>query len=534
MAFDRETNRPRLEAGILTGYLGTVVLAWADTRTLLVRVVDPLDQAGAREVQIGILRVVIAPGAGVVSRDVTSPPANQTLVVDGSWGNSIAGVASPSFDSLTTAGGDPLTVTLAATVGVSTASTDMSVVYTNGALTFTARQCALGLGGYQISCFAAEGVGRNLAFHVNAYGAVIARGGAAASYASPVLTGVSPAVIGTDAEDTIVISGREFGSAGLNALGDVVFSSPTGGDAVRGAGCTVTVNHTAASCRLPGVRGPSLRLSLTVAGQATASVSLATQLPVVHTVALAPALAFDGAFLCTRGGGGPSAIVMRGLHFGILADSGITVTASPDAAGARVFAFGACRVTEAHVTIACDALPAGYGGALWVRVGVLGVLSAFTNWSLAYAPPRVIGIVGALPTLGAQLSIAGTGLGVGFAGVVRVLLDGELIPGVSTRVSATNASLDEVVFRAPGGVGGAHSLVVIVGAQSSRPVALAYDRPVLARAALSAVGGPARYQVLVSGDNFGATVSLVTARVKKIQIQIQNILVTQVKPATSC
>lgn len=531
VAFDQETNRPTLDEGVLTGSLGIVSVAWADTRTLLLTVRDALGQGGAREVQIGVLQLLLLPSRGVRSRDLSSPPSNVSLLVDGTWGNTIASVASPSLASLTTAGGDPLTITLSATVGVAAVSSDVTVVYGNAAWSFIAQGCVLAPGGDALSCFAAEGVGAGLAFAVSAYGGVIARGGgAAASYATPVLSGVSPAVVDTDYAGEVTIAGREFGPVHARAAGDVVFatvrSSASAGAAAPeqfpGVDCAVTVNHTAVGCRLPGVRGAALQIHLKVAGQATASVSLPTLAPVVRRITLRADATCDGGRLCTRGARGAAAVVVLGENFGPAGAStgGVFVTCALDPGGAgAAFAFGDCRVIEAHTAVACDALPPGHGRELWAWVTVLGVRSAPVNasGSLGYAPPRVMYVLGSLPAVGALLSLVGSNMymggGLGAAGVVRVLFGGAVLLPVAVRAYGGNASLDEVVFAAPSGAGAGHAVAVVVGSQRSPPVAVAYAPPVIAAAALAAINGAARFGVRVSGANFGARGTLVVVRV---------------------
>ncbi len=178
VSFDSETNRPaNLHASVLSGYLGDVGFDWADTKTLVITVTHPYVAAAMREVQIGILRLLVSPGDGIVSRDLSSPPSVANVLVYGSWGNSIVSVSSPSLDAMTTAGGDPLIVQLAASIGANAAASDVRVNYSNGQLTLTAAQCKPLPAGNTITCVTVEGVGQNYRFAVWAYGALTARGG---------------------------------------------------------------------------------------------------------------------------------------------------------------------------------------------------------------------------------------------------------------------------------------------------------------------------------------------------------------------
>ena len=200
VTFDIETNRPpHLNAHILSGYLGEVRFDWVDTRTLVITVTHAYAAAATRAVQIGVLRLTISPGDGIVSRDLSSPPSvAKNVLVNGSWGNSIVSVASPSLDALTTAGGDSLVLQLAATIGVNAAASDVKVEYGNGQWTLVAAKCIPLPAGDALTCVTVEGVGRNYNFVVWAYGTLIALGGGPnASYASPVVTGVSPTLVPT-------------------------------------------------------------------------------------------------------------------------------------------------------------------------------------------------------------------------------------------------------------------------------------------------------------------------------------------------
>ena len=195
VVFDRETSRPPAPAATAvlsasltdSGAPGAVTTAWADTSTLVITIHDPGAAAGAAVAQIGLLRLALAPALGILSRDLTSPPANVSGVpVGGTWGNSILSVTSPaSLGALTTAGGDTLVVRLSATLGVGAVADDVRLVYGNGRWSFSAVGCVLAAGGVGMTCTTAEGVGANLAFAVVAYGAVVARGGVNASYATP-------------------------------------------------------------------------------------------------------------------------------------------------------------------------------------------------------------------------------------------------------------------------------------------------------------------------------------------------------------
>ncbi len=547
ITFDRETNTPPglAPADILSGVLGAVVTAaWTGKSSLLITVVDPGAAGLTTGVQIGVLRLTVAPPhAVVVSRDLTSPPANvSSMLVDGTWGNSIVSVTSPSLGSLTTAGGDPLVVKLSATIGVNAVASDVNLVYGNGRWNFTAVGCTLAPGGDGLSCFSAEGVGAELAFTVLAYGAVVAIGGSTASYATPAVTGVSPAVIPTSYSGLVTLTGRQFGSVADNAVGGVTFANigAAAGEVFAGCHCTVNVSHTSIVCELPSVRGASLAIALQVGGQGTASPSLATAPPVLHAVSAVGNASCGGGTmtLCTRGSRGH--VLLHGDNLGPAGGTGLAVVASPDAAGATLFALLGCVVATPHVLITCNTLPPGYGGALWFRVSVLGMASALLAPAVppvGYAPPVIVAIVGApVPAVGAQLSVLGTGFALGFAPalvrIIIIIIDGGAVslPPVVARVYGANASLDELVFHMPPGVGGGHRLVVTVGspARPSTPVAVGYQPPVVASVALSAVnssgssGGGATYRMLIIGKNFGTAAANVSVFVNGTRCAVES------------
>jgi hypothetical protein len=250
-----------------------------------------------------------------------------------------------------------------------------------------------------------------------AYGALTASGGptVTASYASPVVTAVAPTLVSTDYNETLVITGREFGSTSVNAVSNVEFStagSPTASEVFGGLACAVSVSHTTITCGLPPVRGSALQIHLSIGGQRTALASLRTLPPVLHAVTLSAGATCGGgrSSMCTRGSSiwHAAAAVLQWNNFGPAGASGLTVTCSPDAAGATVFTLSGCRVAVAHVTITCDTLPSGYSAPLWFAVAVLGVRSAPLNTSIGYAAPSIARVIGTVSTAGAPLSIVGT------------------------------------------------------------------------------------------------------------------------------
>ena len=525
VTFDSETNRPsHLNASVLSGYLGDVRFAWTDTRTLIITVTHPYAAGATREVQIGILRLIISPGDAILSRDLSSPPSATNVLVNGSWGNAIVGVSSPSIDALTTAGGDVLVVQLAATIGTNAAASDVRVEYSNGQWAL-APECNPLPAGDTIRCVTVDGVGRNYGFAVWAYGALIDRGGPNASYASPVVTGISPTLVPTDYTGTLVITGREFGSTSVNAVSNVAFStarSPAAASEMfRGLACAVNVSHTTITCGLSPLRGSALHIQLNVGGQSTALASMPTLPPILRSVTLSRSATCGGggSSMCTRGSNtghaAATAAVLQGDNFGPAGASGLTVTCSPDAAGEAVFTLSGCNVAVAHVTITCDTLPAGYGAPLWFAVAVLGVRSALLNTSIGYAAPSIARVIGAVPTAGAPLSIVGTDFCTQFSTIVRVQLNGGVpfIPD-TVRKYPGNTTLDEVVINMPPGVGN-HTVVVIVGGWATAPLIIAYARPVVTSAALSAINGLARYRVRITGSNFGTLVADVVVTLGK-------------------
>jgi hypothetical protein len=340
VTYDSETNRPsHLNASVLSGYLGVVRFFWIDTPNLIITVTPTYTAAATTAVQIGILRLLISPHDGIFSRDLSSPPSVTNVLVNGSWGNSIISVASPSLDALTTAGGDSLVVQLAATIGANAVASDVRVDYSNDHWTLTAARCKPLPAGDTITCVTVQGTGRDYHFLVWAYGTLIARGGQNASYASPVVTAVAPALVSTDYAGTLVITGREFGSISVNAVSNVEFStagSPTAAREVFGGlACAVNESHTTITCGLPSVRGSALQIQLSIGGQRTALASLQTLPPVLRSVVLnagATCGSGGGSSMCTRGSSGNvAAAVLQGDNFGPAGASGLTVTCSPDA-----------------------------------------------------------------------------------------------------------------------------------------------------------------------------------------------------------
>ncbi len=170
-----------------------------------------------------------------------------------------------------------------------------------------------------------------------------------------------------------------------------------------------------------------------------------------------------------------------------------------------MFTLRGCRVAVAHVTITCDTLPPGYGAPLWFAVAVLGVRSALLNTSIGYAAPTIARIT-------APVRIVGTDFCTKFAAIVRVQLDGG-VPFIPDTVNEypDDPSLDEVVINMPPGVGSNHTVLLFVGGRTTVPLTVAYARPVVTSAALSAIDGLARYRLRITGSNFGTLVAVVDA-----------------------
>ena len=96
---------------------------------------------------------------------------------------------------------------------------------------------------------------------------VDAGGGPPTLYSRPVMTSVQPDAIETDYAGDLAVTGRDFGSAELNAVGGLVlFSSTAAPEYFAAHECFVNESFTRVVCGSPagGVRGAQLLLRLQV------------------------------------------------------------------------------------------------------------------------------------------------------------------------------------------------------------------------------------------------------------------------------
>ena len=510
VVFDQETSAPPLPgAPFLSASLGEVAVTWPDARTLSLVVVTPGAAAGEAGAQMGALAVAFTPALDVRARDLSSGPSTATALAAGSWGNAIAAVSGPSLGSLETTGGQPIALRLVAPAGALPPSA-VQVNYSAGGRTLTAASCALDAGGSVLSCVSVPGTGAGYRFTASLAG-TLAAGGEAASYASPVVTGLSPPEVPTDYNGTLFISGREFGTPEEGDVGGVeLFNAAVPSVPFALRGCGVTVSQSVIACALPGLRGAALRPRLRVGGQATAEVSLSTGVPRVDRVeVLGAGAATCGGLLCTRVRGVGAVVRVTGDNFGPAAAAGVAVVASAAGQRGAGFAFAGCAVTVPHTVIECGAV-SGYGAGVLVTVSVLGQSSPPTASGLAYAPPRGVNVTGAAPCVGGPRMLVGYDLGAPFPASVTLLVDGAPVrPDAVAPEGGDDPRLDLIVFTVGRGSGAAHSVVVVVGGQRSGAVQFAYDPPVVLAAGLAALvsasggGGGGAYLVRITGRNFG-------------------------------
>lgn len=530
LTFDMQTNRvPVGAANVFSAPVGTTASTWVDAATLRLTVLSTGGAGASGATRIGALSVAVPSSLALLSRDLSSAPSNATVVVTGSWGNSIARVTGDSVDYLTTEGGQLVVFHLSSPIGSGASAIPVSVSYSDGRNTYDAKGCAFDDAGGAVTCTTAPGVGAGFAWRLETNG-VVAGGGAPAVYAAPVLTGAAPSVIGTDYAGVLEFTGREFGSAAEDAVDwvDLVYPGALVASRFGTTACHVNVSQTTIHCRLVGgIRGPTALVELRIGGQSTASVSLQARRPIVTAVAVVP----DGGggagpvarrscapALCTHGG---DRVRINGTYFGPATtpdDGTVSVSCTPLGGGPRggaAFVHSGCAVVVPHLVIECTTSAAGVGAGLLWEVSVLGQAADAFESHVSYAAPVLFRITGPAPAVGSVRQLEGTDLGVvlGAAAVTRVLLDGGAL-SLAPIAAGVNGSLDVITVAVPPGTGLGHSLSVVVGGLTSLPVAFGYAAPVVTAAGLLALD-PARrrWEVLLSGVNFGGTLGDVTVTV---------------------
>ena len=545
LSFDSDTNRAVLRAGDIDLAPGLVMAwVWLDHRTCVGTLIDAAGIPDPRVVRIGVLTARVLRAAALLSSDFSSGPCNTSSPVAGSWGNAVVNVQPRE---LSTAGGGPLLVVLAAPLGAGASAIPVSVALVAQGVpvttTFQCLTCAFREpAGDAVVCTAPIGVGSGLLPRIEALGlpgVTGARAVATFSYASPVISGVSPKELPTSG-GLVVITGREFGPAALNAVAGVQFyhgavlGVAPPGDVFGATGCYVNVSHTAVVCNLLEARGAALRIALRIADQATRSAALTTRAPTISSIALVAAGECMPS-LCTRGG---DTIRIEGENFGPTSTAARIAIGHPSAAAAVVvkcvadregtpaptFVMRDCAVVVAHTVLLCTT-PPGYGAYLRWQVAVLDNISpsTFVSQQLAYAGPAITSVVGAGDTASSVRTIAARNVPVEFADVVRVAIDGVRAIPISHVRNATTGD-DELRVVTPAGVGRASRVLTLSVGSQSVAYSFGYDPPSVVAcglagviaAAASAAGGSEGYRMAISGANLyggGGTASSVSVLV---------------------
>jgi hypothetical protein len=505
VTFDADTSMPRPAATVIAFVdsnnvrVGAVPLfnaTWQSARTLLIVFTanpagwpSPLTGAAAAATASGTLRVLVV--GDVRSMDLSSPASTAVCTVEGGWGNNVTSVTASNPQALSTAGGDAVTLTLAASLGAG--GTPASATYSNGHRTYSALSCSVAADGGSVQCSSAPGVGTGYAWSLvlnrvpllpsagpmnsTSYGPpvitnVVIGGGAVAAAPGAGVQGTVALVAVPDGGQVVVIEGRNFGPASANAVSNVRFSPRGYSVPFKPTNCSVTTLAAGVietvTCTMPACAGTSYVFSLAIDGQQTTDVSLLAAAPVITNVSAAP--------LDTAGG---TLIVISGRYFGVPVDiSGAVTVAYGGAALALNFAATACNVTVAQAEITCVAAP-GYGSALQWRVTVLGVTSVVFKSSLHYVLPSLAVMYPPLnvPTAGATVTLSGVGFTPAFPTVMSAGVDGVTVTGVQA------LDTHNVTLVVPAGVGAVHTLAVGVAGLWSPGVPFRYRAPIVTAAA---------------------------------------------------
>jgi hypothetical protein len=508
LRFDSDTNRPPLDDGVLSsplGAAGTTNWTWLDSRTAVGARGDmhPADPSGTR---LGALRVALDGAHGVVrSRDWSSPPCTDAVVVGGGWGNAIASVrvGASGGTVLATAGGERVVLVLAAPLGRgSGVASAVAVTYSNYARSYTALDCVIApADGASVECaMAAPGVGAGLRWTLHGAGLDnVTSAPAASSYAAPVLSALAPAEVATDCACVIQFSGTDFGAASGD-LAPVEFrpiavGAGGGNEVFYTTNCSVVVPQSAIACTAPPLRGAAVTATLTVGGQRSSSAAaLTTAPPGINNVTLSiwDAACGSSATLCTAGG---DTVRISGTNFGGRSD-GVVVTYSGLVAAE-------CVIMSPHTVMECVTVRgAGALPLLW-SVSVLGVTSAAYG-ALIYAPPRLLALTGSYATSGFYGVLAC----VNCAAAPATAVFGDGRRAAATLLGGGGApTLLSVAVPACTGAANATVALEMAGAVSA-PHAFTYAAPLVSAVDVLEVNASGAYTLSILGANFvsGATV----------------------------
>lgn len=517
IVFDEDTSTPP-PAGVISFSSAAVPAfsaSWLTPRTLQLNItadptVHPLAGSAAAATSPGTLTVTVHAGGSVRSMDLSSPASTASAVVQGGWGNHVVSVTSSNPKALSTAGGDLVTLTLAATINA--AGTHASANYSNGNRTYVSPTCSVVTGGGAVQCSSAPGVGTGYAWTLTLNGVQLATSSgplSTTSYGPPVITNV---LIGgnesaTDASEaggqTVLIQGRNFGSVATNAVSRVRFSPRGYAVVFEPTNCSVTTVPGAAAetitCIMPPCAGTSYVFSLAIDGQETTDVSLLAAAPAITNVTAAAPLDTGGGTL----------VVISGDHFGVPVNITGSVTLEYGALLLGTsFAATSCSVSVAQYEITCTTTP-GYGANLWWRVTVLGVTSATFTSTLHYVPPSLAPVSPPLsiPTAGASITLRGGGFTPAFPTTMTARVDS------ATAVTTVQAhGTANVTLSVPPGIGAVHTLAIGVAGTWSPTLPFSYRAPMVTGAAPFA-GGQDFWDVQLVGTNFGSTAAAVNATI---------------------
>jgi hypothetical protein len=475
------------------------VASWQSTRTLLIKFTadpaSPLSDADAAATATGTLMVRVPITGDVRSPDLSSPASTASATVEGCWGNNGTSVTASNPQALSTAGGDAVTLTLAAPLGAGGAPGPATATYSNGHRTYNATACNVAADGRAVQCSSGPGVGTGYAWTLVLKGVPLLPSAgplSTTSYGPPVITNVliagasggkgTGALVSVAVQSggqSVVIQGRNFGLATEHAVSRVQFS-PRGYNSLvfRPTNCSVTTPVGVGSavetvtCIMPPCAGTSYVFSLAIDGQNTTDVSLLAAAPHITNVSAPP--------LDTGGG---TRIVITGTFFGVPVDVPGAVTVAYGSDASLPFAATGCNVTVAQVEITCVAAP-GYGSALQWRVTVLGAVSNVHGSDVHYVQPSLARVTPALsvPTAGVTVTLSGAGFTPAFPTVMSAQVDGVSVTGVQA------LNTHNVTLPVPAGVGAVHTLAVGVAGAMSPRVPFRYLPPTVTGAAPFAGG----------------------------------------------
>ena len=501
--FDMDTSTPPANALLqFVPSIGAYRAAWVNRRAVLVTLVDTASAGATADTRVGTLRVRIV--GDLRSVDLSSPPCTNSTIVYGTWGNAVVGIingvgGSSAAQRLATAGGQSVTLTLAASLGAG--GDPVSATYSNGAFRFLAASCAIVPTGEAVACTTAAGVGAGFVWSVTIWGVTLPLSSAVTGYAAPVITSVQILVgmgPGTTVGGQLVqIGGSSFGPRALDAVSRVFFY-PRGFTSVvfYPSNCSVITDDSLITCDMPPCAGSNFVFSMQIGGQNTTDVALPMLSPSISAVIAAPLPSMGGLLLR-----------VVGMYFGVSISTEPPVVSYGPAASSLIFAASNCTVVVPQEEIHCLSA-AGYGANLVWQVSVLGIPSEVFTSNVSYINPHVTSVVlGTVPvsTMGGAITLDGFGFAAAYTAVVGATVDG-------AAAGTTAVTYTSVTVSVPPGVGAQHTLVILVGGVASNPVAFGYGPPVVTQV-LPIAGGVSFWDVRLQGSNFGRSTSAVNVTI---------------------